>query len=486
MKDVLNDFSKGVLTEKKVYNSPTIFKALSEDAEMGIIVFSREGILFANPFALDFLEFSKEILYEKSWLSLFCRDFQQHFQKKLDEMFQGNQESQHFESKIITAKGKEMCVVVNVKCIQYNGISYGVSSFYDITAKQKSLNEWERVFDSVHDYIFVIDNNFTILKANKAFKNIHYLENKEVIGKKCYELIDGTYELCKDCVALKTIKSKKNHVDEWRDPKTNQYFLVSVSPLVDETGTVKSFVHVAKDISGLKYIEKNLKSSLNTQSNLISIVSHELRTPLTAIKGGIDLIERDYHANLNENLTNVIKIIQRNINRLVNYINSVLDYQKLESGKIQFKAENNNINDLLTEVYGLMYSLVTHKGLEFKLDLDMTLPLIKLDRDKIIQVVINLINNSIKFTQTGSISIISKNIKKYVQVTVMDTGAGIKNTDLPYIFDSFVQFGEPENKIGGSGIGLTISKGIIEKHDGKIWAESEFKKGTCLHFILPL
>ena len=292
--------------------------------------------------------------------------------------------------------------------------------------------------------------------------------------------------MCKNCVALKTSKDKKNHVEEWRDPRTNQHYLVSVSPLADDSGSVKSFVHLAKDISGLKQIEKNLKNSLNKQSNLISIVSHELRTPLTAIKGGVDLIGSEFEKNLNENLSNVLKIIQRNINRLVNYINSMLDFQKLESGKVQFKIESNNINDLLTEVYGLMYSLVTHKGIEFKLDLDMTLPMIKMDRDKIIQVVINLINNSIKFTKAGMITIKSKNIKKFVQVTITDTGAGIKSTELPYIFDSFVQFGDPENRIGGSGIGLTICKGIIEWHGGKIWVESEYKKGTCLHFILPL
>ncbi|MDD4663473.1 MAG: PAS domain S-box protein [Caldisericia bacterium] len=486
MKDGLDDFPKGILTEKKVYRSPTLFKALSEDMLMGIVVFDQNNILFANPYAIKLFGYTDEQLLEKSWISLFHHDFQSNIQKDTLKMFQGELETSHFEGKISTIDSQECWVMVNVKVLQYGGKQYGIANFYDITEKQKSQEEWESVFDSVLDYIFIIDTNFTILKANKAFKSIQYLHNKEVIGKKCYELIDGKYELCKNCVALKTSKDKKNHVEEWRDPRTNQHYLVSVSPLADDSGSVKSFVHLAKDISGLKQIEKNLKNSLNKQSNLISIVSHELRTPLTAIKGGVDLIGSEFEKNLNENLSNVLKIIQRNINRLVNYINSMLDFQKLESGKVQFKIESNNINDLLTEVYGLMYSLVTHKGIEFKLDLDMTLPMIKMDRDKIIQVVINLINNSIKFTKAGMITIKSKNIKKFVQVTIADTGAGIKSTELPYIFDSFVQFGDPENRIGGSGIGLTICKGIIEWHGGKIWAESEYKKGTCLHFILPL
>ena len=151
--------------------------------------------------------------------------------------------------------------------------------------------------------------------------------------------------------------------------------------------------------------------------------------------------------------------------------------------------QENDINEVINEVHKVMTPVVEEKGLDFKIKLDEKLPKIKFDKDKIIQVLTNIVNNAIKFTEKGSIMISVNEDKKSntVDISVKDTGPGIKKEDLPRLFGRYEQLGGPkERKWGGTGLGLAISKEIINRHNGKIWAESEFGKGTTFYLTLPV
>ena len=130
-----------------------------------------------------------------------------------------------------------------------------------------------------------------------------------------------------------------------------------------------------------------------------------------------------------------------------------------------------------------MNIVAKEKGLDFILNLDKELPKIKFDRDKISQVLSNLVNNSLKLTEKGSITISTTKGNNVIQVSVKDTGPGIKEEDMPRLFKQYEQL---ERKTGGTGLGLAISSEIIKAHKGKIWAESTFGQGTTLHFLLPI
>jgi len=131
--------------------------------------------------------------------------------------------------------------------------------------------------------------------------------------------------------------------------------------------------------------------------------------------------------------------------------------------------------------------MARERGLDFILDLEDDLPRIKFDRDKIVQVLVNLVDNAIKVTEKGGITITSDKADNSVRVSVSDTGRGIKSEDLPRLFRAFEQLGKmKDRKTGSSGLGLAISKEIIDAHNGKIWAESEFGRGTTINFILPV
>jgi signal transduction histidine kinase len=180
-------------------------------------------------------------------------------------------------------------------------------------------------------------------------------------------------------------------------------------------------------------------------------------------------------------------ISKRNVDRLARLIDDILDFQKLESGKMTFKMAENDINETIREVGVSMAPLAGQKGLDFIFDPDDSLPAIRFDKDKIMQVLTNMIGNAIKFTEKGGITVSTGRGDNFVTVSVRDTGPGIKKDDIPRLFRQFEQLDTGINrKIGGTGLGLAICKSIIEAHGGKVHAESELGKGSVFSFTLPV
>jgi signal transduction histidine kinase len=237
----------------------------------------------------------------------------------------------------------------------------------------------------------------------------------------------------------------------------------------------------------LKDANDKLTAALNIKSHFTSMVSHELRTPLTAIKESISVVSNEISGALNDIQKKCLTIATRNVERLNRLINDILDFQKLESGKMTYNMLENNMNELAEEVRENMLLLAESHKLDITLELDENLPLAKFDKDKITQVLTNLINNAIKFTQQGKIIIKTSHGENYIQVTVKDTGIGIKEEDMPKLFQAFTQIeSDQARKADGTGLGLVISLEIIKAHGGKIWPESTFGQGTTIHFILPI
>jgi PAS domain S-box-containing protein len=246
-------------------------------------------------------------------------------------------------------------------------------------------------------------------------------------------------------------------------------------------------VWVARDITERKRAEGALAEIAKAKSDFASTISHELRTPLTAIKQGITIVLEGTAGAINEDQSDFLNLAKRNVDRLNRLINDVLDIQKFEAQETKSSIQENDINEMIIEVQNTMAPLADKKSLGFALHLEEGLPRIKCDRDRIVQVLTNLANNAIKFTEKGRIVIASSRGENTIRVSVKDTGPGIKEEDMDRLFRPFEQLGEsPEPKTGATGLGLAISKEIISRHNGKIWAESEFGTGTTFSFILPI
>lgn len=237
------------------------------------------------------------------------------------------------------------------------------------------------------------------------------------------------------------------------------------------------------DVTERKKIEDKLKEALQAKSAFTAMVSHELRTPLGALREGVSQVLEGLLGPINDDQRKFLEIVKRNVDRLNRLICDVLDFQKLETGKMVFNIQENDLNKVIKEAGESMSILAKNKGLEFSINLDDNIPLFKFDRDKISQVLYNLLNNSLKFTEKGMLSVSLVRQDNMAKISVKDTGPGIKNEDIPKLFQEYEQL---KRKTGGTGLGLAISQQIIKAHGGNIWAESIYGQGATIHFTLPL
>ena len=257
---------------------------------------------------------------------------------------------------------------------------------------------------------------------------------------------------------------------------------VCIVRALDKDGNFDGFYCFAKDVTEHKY-----KESLEIKAELIQMVSHELRTPIHSVKEGLSIILEGLTGEITAEQKEVLNISKRCVDRLVRLVNDVLAFHKMEAGVIEFHMKKENVNKLLEEAALAMRPLVENKNLILKLELQPHLPHPELDRDKILQVLTNLIQNSIKFTLQGEITLVTAATPEGIKVSVKDTGIGVQQKDIPKLFRKFGQLESAKLVApGGTGLGLAISKKIVEQHHGQIEIESEFKKGSTFSFVLPL
>ena len=324
--------------------------------------------------------------------------------------------------------------------------------------------------------IGIVDEEGNILFVNKMLEKI---SAKDIVGDKCWQYYKDDKEQCTICPLKK--KTKKGEIGSFEvcgmfGGKTFQ--ITYAGMLYDGK---KAVLEVFEDISIRKEAEESLKETVDMKSGFVSMVSHELRTPLEVISESINVIKGA--GELNKKQTRFLDMIKRSANRLTKLVTGVLDFQKMDSGKETFQITRTDINDIVREGHETLQLSAEQKGLTLSLETDNNILPVRADRDKIVQVMVNLINNAVKYTDKGQITVSAVKEDGNAKVSVRDTGTGISKEDLPKLFRSFerLAYNKP-----GTGLGLAISKKIIERHNGKIWAESEPGKGTVFSFTLPL
>jgi two-component system sensor histidine kinase GlrK len=223
------------------------------------------------------------------------------------------------------------------------------------------------------------------------------------------------------------------------------------------------------------------------KSDFFSSVTHELRTPLATMKMGSGLLQAGVEGPLTEGQRNLLAGLEKEINRLTGLVNSILDLAKMEAGMMPFHLEPKNIGPLIDQAIQEIGLLVEAKKINLRVSVTKGLPLIKIDSEKILQTLRNIIGNAVKFTpEAGRVTISARSVDHGVEVSVADTGPGIPTENLATVFEKFQQApagGSPLMK--GTGLGLAISKEIVNRHGGKIWAESQPGHGSRIVFVLP-
>ncbi|TEB13494.1 ATP-binding protein [Pelotomaculum propionicicum] len=246
---------------------------------------------------------------------------------------------------------------------------------------------------------------------------------------------------------------------------------------------------------------EKLKEIDKLKTDFLSTVSHELRTPLTSVIGFARLTRKKLEdvifpqVKSNDKKVETAEAqIRSNINiivsegeRLTELINDVLDIAKLEAGKVEWKMEPLSISEIIDRATASTAFLFEQKGIKLIKDIPADLPNIKGDRDRLIQVLINLISNAVKFTDKGSVTCRVRDTGRDLFVSVIDTGSGISNEDKEKVFEKFKQSGDTlTGKPKGTGLGLAICRQIVSYHGGRIWAESELGQGSVFTFTIPV
>jgi two-component system sensor histidine kinase VicK len=273
---------------------------------------------------------------------------------------------------------------------------------------------------------------------------------------------------------------------------------LTATSIPDSTGRPEHVLLMIEDVTAVRETSDKLAEALEaqraaianlekldtTKSEFLSIVSHEFRTALTGIQGFSELI-RDGGLEADE-VRAYGGYIFNDADRVNRLIGDMLDLDRMESGRMTMRATDVDINDILMEAIArASTSTVT---VEFKSDLDARLPIVAGDRDRLIQVVSNLVNNAVKYSpEGGTVTLTSRVEGTYALISVTDTGIGIPAEEIGHVFERFrrVRSGAAQS-IPGTGLGLTIVKQIVEMHGGKIWVESAVGHGSSFHFTIPL
>ena len=241
------------------------------------------------------------------------------------------------------------------------------------------------------------------------------------------------------------------------------------------------FTGIIRDITEQKEVDR-------LKNEFVSTVSHELRTPLTAIKGAIDIITKGLNLELPEQATLMLDVANRNIERLLTLINDILDISKLESGEINFMLENIEIEHFLGSCVELNQEYAKKHNTEFRcMHIDKNI-MVNVDKDRLAQVMSNLLSNAAKYSPENiPVEVFTQLIDKTLRVSVKDYGKGIPKEFQPILFEKFTQSSSGDTRqVGGTGLGLNISKMIIEKSGGKIGFDTTINKQTTFYFELPI
>lgn len=344
-------------------------------------------------------------------------------------------------------------------------------------------NYMDNVVQNMTDGIFVMDEDGVIRVFNKKMEEFLQLNSIYLIGRTLNETPLDT-KFVRDLNRMLSNADENSIVNIEIDYELSEEekipFELSVKTIVDMGHlVVMRDLRASKELMELKRVDK-------LKDEFLSMVSHELRTPLTSIKAYaetmMDMVEEDSMER------EFLSIINEESDRLNTLINDILDLSKIEAGKMEFRFGDYDMNQVVERAVKNMESFANQKSITLNFQADEKIGLTQFDKDRILQVLLNLINNAIKFSEEES-EIIVKTLQKkknLMQISIKDSGLGIAEKDLEAVFEKFKQTEDVlKRSSGGTGLGLPICKNIVEYHGGRIWVESVLGEGSTFYFTIP-
>jgi len=337
----------------------------------------------------------------------------------------------------------------------------------------------EAAIDSLYDPVIVTDDQGCVTKLNPAAEEIFGSENENA-GKHVGEVARDARIAVAVAEALQSQRpvagEGMSSVLPLAVDGSERAFRLRTTPMRDNGHRLLGAVTILEDITHLREIDR-------IKSDFIATASHELRTPLTSVQMGVHLLLEGTLGELNEGQNEVLQACRQDCERLDKLMRDLLDLSRIEAGESQPQLALVRARDLIVSVAEELRPQVETNGLELRIELSLDGQYLDVDRIQIERVITNLVSNAIRHTKHGQIKISAEQRDSHIAVSVSDTGSGIPADYLPHIFDKFVQV--PDAPTGGAGLGLTISKSIVESHGGQISVQSQSGRGTTFTFTLP-
>jgi PAS domain S-box-containing protein len=433
-------------------------------------------------------------------------EFKKPVQEVLNKALKGN-ETSNYEVPLFTKSGERVMVLLNAttrrnpqgKIIGVVGVGQDITELDQSRSEMENISkELTQLIDTANAPIFGIDTNGNVNEWNQKVEQITGFNKDEVMG---HNLVETriTEEFKKPVQEVLNKALKGNETSNYEVPlftKSGERVMVLLNATTrrNPQGKIVGVVGVGQDITELDQSRSEkeetnlrLKEANQHKSKFISSMSHELRTPLNGILGFTELLKGEHFGKLNDPQREFVDQVENSGKHLLELISGLLDVAKIDSGSMMVDLKVCKPYELFLSVVGLIQPQLVEKKIILNQLIDPTAEVIVCDIRKVKQIMVNLISNAIKYTpDNGTIEITLTRDKKYTKIIVSDNGIGISKKDQDIIFNEFAQANRIRDEaLGGTGIGLALSRRLVELHGGEIGVTSEENKGSKFWFTIP-
>jgi len=366
----------------------------------------------------------------------------------------------------------------------------------------------ESIINTIREPLIALDQDLRVVSVSRSFYEVFKVKPEETVGQLIYDLGNKQWDIPKLRELLETILPQQTTFDNYEvehDFATigQRIMLLNARQIQRVLGKERIILLAIEDITERREIENGLekaheelkelatelKRAARVKSEFLANMSHELRTPLNSINGFSEVLYDETFGPLNEKQRQYVNNVLTSGKHLLLLINQILDMAKVEAGKMKLALSSLPMKSLLNEIPMLVADMVSKKKLEMLLEIADDLPNIEGDELKVKEIIYNLLSNAVKFTpEGGKIGMRAKRADSEIEIVVWDTGVGIAPENMGKIFEGFFRVDTPYSRVTeGTGLGLPLSKKLVELHGGKFSVESEgLNKGTEVRFTLPI
>jgi PAS domain S-box-containing protein len=507
----MQDITERKRVEQALRDSEENFRRAFEDASMGVAIVSLDGyFLKVNPKLCSITGYSQEELLAKNFHSItYPDDWDVDFQH-WKQIVSGELSTCEYEKRYVHKNGRVVWILLTGSGVRdaQGYLLYYVMQMQDITERKRveqALRDSEERFRSAFDYASIgkalVSPEGRWLKVNRMISKITGYSEEELLNM-TFQSITHPDDLGIDLKFMDYVLNREIETYQLEKRYIHKeghcvWIQLNVSPVCEADGSIAYLISQIQDITDRKIAEEQLRkakeeaeAAASAKAEFLATMSHEIRTPMNAVLGMAALLEA---TQLTDEQRELLQTIKSGSTTLLGIINDILDYSKIESGKMELDHHALDLKICIEEAFSLFHQRALKQGIVLSSRIVPSVPPIVLgDSGRLRQILVNLIGNAIKFTEAGRIEVTIDCVQPpdaqgdvELKFQVADTGCGIPADKLQVIFDSFTQVAPAiSRKYGGTGLGLAICNRLVQLMGGHIWVESKVGQGSTFHFTV--